>query len=218
MIAKKFRIKKLLIAGDFIANDAIGYHAGFAEDTDQSTSFTVSDTLLQGETVLEDLFTHFDEIYLIKGNHEQRGTRIKEIGFFDLMRNSWEATGKLEISYYKWCKVGKYRVEHPSYRKVPGSIARERAEIENSPMLCAHTHGFSYTFTKNGLYEAVDLGHCTRTDTRYYKAVNGTGPHPKWVAGFWMVRNGFLYGFPIDFTDWNFWLGEMQLAEAKKER
>ena len=33
-VAQLFDIKSLVIAGDFIANDAIGYHTQFQEDTD----------------------------------------------------------------------------------------------------------------------------------------------------------------------------------------
>jgi len=216
-IAQKFGVKKLLIGGDLLANDAIGYHAMRSDGTDASTSFSLADSLDAGKGVLQDLFEHFDWIGLIKGNHEQRGTRIRELGFFEMMQNAWEDIGDLEISYYKWCRAGQYRIEHPTYRKVPGSIARERAEIEDCSVLCAHTHGFSLSFTKNGKYQAVDLGHCTLPETRYYKTVDGTGPHPQWVAGFWMIRNGFLYGFPTEFTDWGFWLKEMRLDGGKKK-
>ena len=210
-IGKLFGIKQLLIAGDFLANDAVGHFADMAEDTEESYLFTLADGIMVGGAVLEDLFQWFDTISIIKGNHEQRANRIKEIGFFNWMRDSWDGLGDLEISFYKWCELGKFRIEHPTFRKIPGSIARERAEIEDTSIMCAHTHGFSLTFTKNGKFQAIDLGHCTRPETRYYKMVNGVGPHPKWVSGFWVVRNDYAYGFTKEFTDWDFWLKQLEI-------
>jgi len=219
-IGKKFGIKRLVIAGDFLANDAIGFFASQAEDMDVGVRFTVADSLLAGREVLSSLFMWFDHIVLIKGNHEQRGNRIAELGFFNMMRDYWEdfdSEGKLEISYYKWCRIAGRRVEHPTFRKVPGSIARERAEIEDEPIMAAHTHGFSYSFTKNGKHECVDLGHCTRPETRFYKEVNGVTPHYKWVAGFWIVYRDHVYGFPKEFTDWSFWLRDITIGGKKEE-
>jgi len=100
-----------------------------------------------------------------------------------------------------------YRIEHPkNYAKAPGSVARERAEIEEESVLCGHTHHMSWSFAKNGKHQAIDIGHCTRPECRYYIAANGTTRYPKWNAGFWMIRNGYLYPFPKETTDWDFWL------------
>lgn len=206
-VGKRFGITTLVIAGDFLALDALGFWP--CEDTDESDNYTVADSLLDGELVLQSLFQWFTRIVLIKGNHEQRGTRAKELGFFRMMQRAWEDLGELEISFYKWCKVQGRRIEHPgNYSKVPGSVVRERAEIEGCDVAGGHNHHFSWSFTRDGNYAAIDLGHCTRPETRYYKMVNGTTRHPKWVAGFWMLRNGYWYPFPKKFTDWRFWLGK----------
>lgn len=215
-IGKLFDIKRLVIGGDFLANDAVGHFAQMAEDTDESIVFSLSDSLMMGRAVLESLFYWFDEIILIKGNHEQRATRIKEVGFFNMMRRDWEGLGDLTLSYYKWCLISGIAIEHPTYRKVPGSIARERAEVESRHTLAAHTHHLSLSFTKSGKFLAGDLGHCTVPERRYYKQVNGTTAHPKWIRGFWAIRKGHLYPFPIDFTDWDFWLREVKLEKKKK--
>jgi hypothetical protein len=209
-VGKMFGITTLVIAGDFLALDALGYWPN--EDTDLGGRYTVDDSLLEGEVVLRGLLQWFQKVILIKGNHEQRGTRQKEWAFFRMMQRQWEELGDVELSYYKWCIVQDKRIEHPAnYRKVPGSVARERAEIENTDTVCAHNHHFSYSFTRDGQHQAIDLGHSTRPETRYYKAVNGTTCHPKWVRGFWVLRKGFFYGFPVDFTDWDFWLNNVKV-------
>lgn len=211
-VGKLFGITTLVVAGDFLALDALGYWP--AEDTDNSGRFTVDDSLLEGELVLLSLLQWFERIIIIKGNHEQRGTRQKEWAFFSMMRRRWEELGDVEVSYYKWCLVQGQQIEHPkNYSKVPGSVARERAEIENKSVACAHNHHFSMSFTRDGRHQGIDLGHATRPETRYYKQVNGTTRHPKWVRGFWVLRNGCWYPFPIDFTDWGFWLEQVEIKE-----
>lgn len=214
-IAKLFGIGTLIIAGDFVANDAVGYHAHRREDTDRSTRYTLRDALHDGELVLQSLFEWFQSIYLIKGNHEQRATQAKELGFFNMMRDAWQDLGHLEISYYKWMLCQGRRIEHPSnYSKVPGSVVRERAEIENQGVMGGHTHHFSRSYTRDGRHEAIDLGHCTLPKTRYYKTVNGTTRHPKWVSGFWVLQDGYAYPFPLQFTDWEFWLRRVRIETA----
>lgn len=208
-VAMKFGVKQLVVAGDFLAFDEFSNWPSEEGDTKR----TLADTLWSGGDVLKSLFEWFDEISIIKGNHEQRGTRRKELALFQLMEQTWSELGSLNISYYKWCRAvsgGKtFRIEHPgNYSRVPGAVVRDRAEIEQESTLGAHTHHCSWSVTKDGRFEAVDLGHCTRPEQRWYKTVNGTTRHPKWVAGFWMIRKGYLYGFPKDFTDWNFWLEE----------
>jgi len=204
-VGKLFGIETLVIAGDLLACDALGHWP--SEDTDEGSRYTMEDSLQDGGRVLEGLFQHFKRICIIKGNHEQRGTRQREWGFFQMMQDKWADLGNLDISFYKWMTIQGARVEHfGAYAKVPGSVARDRAEIEQCDVAGGHTHHFSMNFTKDGKHVAIDLGHCTRPETRYYKTVNGTTRHPKWVSGFWVLRNGYWYPFPKDRTDWAFWL------------
>jgi len=210
----KLGIKSLLIAGDFLANDAF---SPFPREEDYPS---LIDELVSGEAVITALFEWFDTIYYIKGNHEQRATRKKELEFLRLLQLLWGRHGKLVVSEYKWCHVvsdGKETlVEHPAqYRKVRGSLPQERAEIEGMDTLSGHTHHMSMTFTKDGKHVAGEIGHGTDPTRRYYMMVNGTTTHPKWIRGFAVIRRGYKYWFPIDFTDWDFWLGEVQLRKKR---
>jgi hypothetical protein len=54
-------------------------------------------------------------------------------------------------------------------------------------------------------------GCATDAGRRYYKTVNGVTRHLKWNLGFWMVRRGNPYPFPLGTTDWDFWLKEVRL-------
>lgn len=216
-VAMKFGIKTLVIAGDFLALDSESYwptEEGMEERT-------LADEKWSGRDVLEALFEWFDYIIIIKGNHEQRGTKKRELGLIQDLRYQWGDLGELEISLYKWCIVHSegetFRIEHfGNYSKVPGSVARERAIIENAHVLGGHTHHCSWSVASNGKHLAIDLGHGTNEDTRYYKTVNGTTRHPKWVKGFAMIRGGYLHQFPTDFTDWDLWLRDMKLKGAGK--
>lgn len=206
-IGKKFKIKQLIVAGDFVANDALSWHPS----EDEQEVYSVADELMEGEEILRELFEHFTSISMIKGNHEARGNKRKELGFFKQMQNQWGDLGDLNISYYKWCRLGDIRIEHPIYGKVPGSVARERAEIEDLNIMAGHSHHFSWSFTKSGKHFAIDLGHCTDPQKRYYKAVDGVERYPRWISGFWMVRKGYVYPFPKLWTDWHWWLVEMKI-------
>ena len=93
-------------------------------------------------------------------------------------------------------------------------MARARAAIEGCHVARGHTHHCSWSVTGNGRHQAIDLGHGTREETRYYKTVNGTTAHPKWVSGFYMIRNGYAYPFPKKFTDWSFWLQDISVRKG----
>jgi len=82
-LAQKFGIKKLIVAGDFVAMDEL---SPFPQEI--GTMHTLSDTVAEGRMVLEDLVEWFEEILLIKGNHEQRGSRAREIGFYNLLERT----------------------------------------------------------------------------------------------------------------------------------
>lgn len=215
-IGKKMGIRTLVVAGDFMANDALSTWP--TEDGDETSGMT-SD-LRDAEEVILELFKWFTAIYIIKGNHEQRATRKRELEYLELLRLIWGRHGKLVLSEYKWCRVisggRETQVEHPStYRTSPGSLPRARAEVENVDVLSGHTHHMSMTFTRDGRHQAGEIGHGTNEELRYYYKVNGTTPHPKWVRGFAVIRNGYKYWFPIDFTDWDFWLKEVQIEGGK---
>lgn len=213
-IAQRFGIKRVLIAGDFVALDAESWWD--SEEGDWSDEYSVADTVFGGKMVLHDLLEWFEHIYLIKGNHEKRGSRKRELGFLRMCQNSWGELGDVELSYYRWAEVYSgdtlIQVEHPkNYSKIPLSVSRERASIEDRHVACAHTHHFAWGFAMNGKHMAIDLGHNTRPEQRWYKTVEGPARYPKWIRGFWMVRNGYVYPFPVDFVDWNFWLREISI-------
>lgn len=214
--AMKFGIKKLVIAGDFLALDS---ESTWPQEEGDNRK-TLADDKWSGEDVLSSLFEWFEYITILKGNHEQRGSRHSELGFIKDVQYQWGQLGNLSVSMYKWCLVHSagqvYRIEHfGNYSKIPGSVARERSEIEGCHVLGGHTHHFSRCFDRSGRYQAVDLGHGTMEATRYYKTVNGTTRHPKWVSGFWMIRNGYLYPFPKQFTDWAFWLKNISVRKGE---
>jgi len=214
-IAMKFHIKALVIAGDFLALDSESYwptEEGMEERT-------LADDKWSGADVVGSLLEWFDTIIIVKGNHEQRGTKKRELGLLEDLRRQWGELGDVELSLYKWCLVESggevFRLEHfGNYSKVPGSVARERALIENCHILGGHTHHCSWSVACNGQMLAIDLGHATREETRFYKTVNGTTRHPKWVKGFAMIRNGYVTQFATEFTDWSLWLKEMDLERG----
>jgi len=155
-LAKKLGITTLVIAGDLLALDALTPFA--VEDGVRNAGYTAADNKHEAGLILEDLGQQFQRIVVIKGNHEQRGSRQKEWGFIKSLARDWEELGDITVSYYKWCIVQGIQVEHPSsYSRVPGSLPRARAEIEDRPVLCAHTHNFSKTFTRSDTPQ-VDKG------------------------------------------------------------
>jgi len=204
-IAKKLKIKRLILNGDLLALDGFSKFMPMLPRT-QGTGSEIK----VAERVCDALFRPFDEIDVLTGNHCRRpqwGTN-GELTLADLLAHAFQ---QAEITPFSRIHLtsgeAEWLVAHPdNYSRIPGAVAREVAEIEHKNVVCAHTHHLSLSIDKSGHYACMDGGHCRDPRRTLYKVAK-VNRYPMWAAGFTVIKNGKPYLFSKDFTDWGFWLG-----------
>ncbi len=203
-VGKKQRIKKLIINGDTIAADGLSV----LPIGGRPTPSTVQEDVVMARKIITSMTEWFDEVYIISGNHCKRlrwGTHGEFTADFLLADIPGVITTPFSRLYLTSGKQ-EWLICHPkTYSKVPGTLARDIAEIENINVVAAHTHLLSWSITKDGRHLALDGGHCRDASRTLYK-VEMVTRHPQWCAGFVVIRDGYACALSKDFTDWAYWV------------
>lgn len=212
-IATKFKIKRLIINGDFLNGDAFSRWPTGNKGADyQEREFTAA------EFVLAKCLNTFKEIVYTMGNHEERFKKalmcqVQEGRLFGMLKTQISTEShpnpkaKIRLSSYPYCIVDeKWFVCHPSvFSQLGGKVPSEIADIEQMNVIAGHNHQFGIQCSRSGKYIGIDQGMaCDGSKVEYYKMSVNT--YKKWQNGFTMVKNGFPYVFNLKFTDWNYWL------------
>lgn len=200
-IAKLFKIRKLVIAGDFL--DQTGLSMKFKEH-----GSNLKEELQAARDFLKYLNTWFREIHLFVGNHDIRLLRLAEfkLGVEDMFKM---ISTKWKMNPYPKCKItsgGKiFYITHPdSYSRNATRVAQTINHREQCSVLVAHGHAMGVTFSPSGKEICGDTGGLFDQTKIKYKNQKDT-THGNWISGFSIIRNGYLYQFPKNFTDWPFW-------------
>lgn len=209
-VALRFGIKKLVIGGDFWAFDSISSWPSVVRETADGL---LEDDYKLSEGVLNTAFGWFDDIYAVMGNHDRRFNYMLggQLGPYRALHLADGKVVKVNIYAHLYLKTsrGPIMVVHPknySKNQLTVPVDLETIEPERCHILSTHTHHCCSGFDKSGKWEVHEIG-CMRDPSRTrYKQLNKTR-HPQWVQGFVMVRNGYIYRFPKDSTDWLLWLG-----------
>jgi hypothetical protein len=200
-VACQYKIKKLLIAGDFFNADI---YSIFTINKQQITPKMEAE-LSTVEAVLKILDKWFSESLLLLGNHEKRlfsqllysieAERIAKMMGIDKLRM------KFTFSPYPYCILdGKWRVTHPdSYRQVKLSVANDLATKHRMHIMMAHGHFFSLGYSKGG-YQIADSGGLFDASRIPYIQFHDT-THPQWSNGFWRYQNGIMFPYAEGWTD-----------------
>ena len=204
-IAVKFKIKTLIINGDFLNLDSFSrWVSGFKGKEDTMLELkTASFFLIKALKV-------FSKIYITQGNHEDRLLRQLEgqIPNSVWFRMLHEEVGKrIIVSDYPYIQVNdSWKIVHPkNYGGIGGKIPSEIADCEGMNIISGHNHQFGIAVSKNGKYVGIDHGcSCDPEQIEYYNYSVTTGR--KWQPGFSMIRNNKGYAFSLNHTDWDFWL------------
>ena len=200
-VGDKFGIDQLVINGDLMAMDGFSPYAPLvprAQGTKDEIKLAVKVLHLLGEV--------FPSISLLMGNHDRRmmARTFGELSLFDLLELQCPNIKLTPFSQVHLSSGGRdWLICHPdNYAKIPGSVARELAEIHHMNVIAAHTHHLSWSLDKSGTYQCIDGGHCRDADRTLYKTAKVTR-HPAWAAGFTTVRNGYGSLFSKTHTDWD---------------
>jgi hypothetical protein len=202
-IAERFGIKKLVVIGDLVE---FGFAAYFYSDDKPK----IEDEAGEDKRLIQSMIAHFEQVYLVKGNHENRlGRNTNGIIKAQALLAEWAGPdyGKRFIfSLYDKLTIGnEWLCVHPkSYSQKAGIASRSLCSKYLKNIINTHGHHVGWNYDPSGKFLAVDLGGMFDPEKVEYINMKTT-THPAWNQGFGMFRNGYFHLFDQQ-TDWNFWL------------
>jgi predicted phosphodiesterase len=207
-------IRRLIIAGDFIATDQDALNEWITMMLSDDLSY--EETIRLTKDILLRFAAWFEEIVIIEGNHDDRVSRVTKgqvhLGMF--------LTGdKVRYSryHYLWVKHtdGAYAyICHPrQYSAAAVSLGQRLYNSKLTPdktkpvaVVLGHTHQAQSGASPDGYAEIHALGTLRDGERTKYKATSAN-THHQWINGFLMIRRRFYYNL-TQFSDWRFWLGD----------
>ena len=196
-VAKKYKIKQLIIPGDFW--DCDGY-----KNTEKFVNLTYMETF-QDEKVevrnqLEQLTNYFgDKIYFCRGNHEKRWLKFNKgmVGIdelFAILRSPVNYHVTLDDYIVLYQNGVKWYICHPdNYSPVSLSIASKISDKFQCNVFMAHGHIMSQGFDRTGQYEIVDGGGMFDSDQIEY--LRRTTTFPSVRSGFYVLKDGISHRY-----------------------
>jgi len=204
LVAKKEKIKELLIAGDFFDFDRLSWWLRQAQAEDLAVK--LEDELRFSEMMLEKLEEQFDKLYFIGGNHWAR--LLKNVSHSVSSDRLMGLVGKKADPRYTmydnfdWVLIDdKVRVTHPKRaRKLDYTLARDLSILYPEQWLVvAHRHRANEGTTPDGKRPMIEIGWMGDVERmRYVQYVDST--YYKWQNGFATYKNGALRNI----TEWNY--------------
>ena len=200
-IAEKMGIKKKIIVGDLFDMD----FAKFWQSDEKSTLDNEVDSV---SPVMKAL-SYFDEVTLVRGNHENRVSRmtdgrIQARHLYNLFGDEdWNK--KFRYSVYDKLFIGdNWMLVHPkSYSQLSGSTAVRLTEKYHRHVINAHGHFMALRYDRSGTYMGIDVG--GMFDRRKIEYINKkTTTHPVWNNGFVVVDGNTRHLFDKH-TDWRYY-------------
>jgi len=201
MVAHKQGAKKIVIPGDL-------YDMAFAKFWLSDKKSTIDEEVEKSSPLIHAL-DYFDEIVLIRGNHEFRISRMTDgkIQARHLLDIFGAAVWKKKFRYSTYDKIeigNDWLLVHPkAYRQNSASVAKDLAEKFQKNVINAHGHFMAFRYSKCGNYMGIDVGGMFDKNKIDYIA-KSTTCHPIWNNGFVMLVDGHPHLFHNK-TDWKFW-------------
>lgn len=209
-VAKKFKIKTLIINGDFLNLDSFSrWVTGFRGQTDTMRELKTAACYLQESLKI------FKKIYLTTGNHEDRLFRqlegqIPHSYFMKMISDNvgtQDEDKPIVVSDYPFCYVNDcWMVGHPkNYSDRGGNTPSDLADVYDMNVITGHNHQLGIQTSKNGKHVGIDHG--VSADPVKIEYYNKTlSKSRRWQPGFSMILNNKGYLFSLYHTDWKHWL------------
>lgn len=170
MVEQMFRkaelnnLSDLILAGDLYNFDSLGRFDPKQKD------HTLAQELEIGREFVGSCLDVFDNVYIIKGNHEDRFMRA--LGFkLDFLQTMQLVLGDLYTknidrvhisnldSMWLYAEGQKYYVNHPkTYSRQPLATGRALAAKHNCNIICGHAHHHAVGTDISGKYVVAELG------------------------------------------------------------
>ena len=198
-VAERFKIRKLVVIGDLVD---FGFASFFYADHKPG----IADESDENRRLIQSLLAQFDEITVVKGNHEDRLGRqtngiIQARYLFELWSGP-EFGKRFKYSLYDKLTIGnEWLCVHPkSYSMKAGISSRALCSKYLKNIVNTHGHHIGKNVDPSGKFLAIDLGGMFDCEKIEYMNVKTT-THPIWNPGFGMLRNGYFHLFD-EWTDW----------------
>lgn len=161
-LALAWRIKALVLAGDFLHWGALAHFFESDKATDEEIE--------QVEQSIAGFVKPFERVVWVSGNHDRRpqiaidrfvaADRFARLVVLPELAEEFKR--KVIVSDYFYCYVGnEWQVEHPKATNiVPANAARGLAEIHNRSVAMAHNHLVGIQQTADGRHWGVEIGCC----------------------------------------------------------
>lgn len=205
LVAKKHRVKNLLVVGDLYSMDAF---SSYPKRIDHATWHQEKQAAIQ---LMKEWTRAFDRVVLLMGNHERRLEKLAEGAFDDSdIFSDLLGSGKVETSDFGWCTIetrsGTWRATHQrNYSKLQLRVASEMAWKYHMHIIAHHEHHFAMGWDRFKNYVVVNNGGLF--DVSKFAYVNMDDSTSAGMAkGFTMLKDGCPHLFGEEpFTDWS-WL------------
>lgn len=226
-IVKKWDIKKCVIGGDVLELQEFKKYLDKHPDIkDWETELSLV------QSILTWLATEFTRIDLVLGNHELRlwkalAGKGSQEDVFRLILGDLADVLKKKIKYYLYpCATinNSWIIDHPNMSSVIQARVPERQSskylvkklvdmVKNSQQpkngqmgyLSGHGHQGGEGTDVSGEFQVADgMVMCDPELFAYHKLKRSA--RPEWRVGFNIIKNNYLYRFPLKNTDWKFWL------------
>lgn len=191
--AKRLRIRNLIIAGDIFEAENLSPFDAIMPTYSPATESSIA------HCMVEQLRDWFREIRCLCGNHDLRILKalqgaVEPEHAIAMLASMLGGDKRVYWSVYPFLIIhtqhGNWCVEHPANaRKLPLSLATERASIERVHMITAHEHKTAIAFHPDGQTIVVNIG--TMCDPRKLAyAMLRRRAYPKMTQSFAALKGG----------------------------
>lgn len=223
IVGIRFNIKRLIIAGDFMATDQAGLNE-WVDIWKETGETTFGNALGMAKQTLKGFHRQFDTIDLIEGNHDDRVARATK---GDISLNLLLDSSVANYSRYGYLYINTHRgpiyICHPrQFSANSVALGQKLYNVTTTPdgkkchIILGHTHQPQSGRSPDGLREIYALG-CIRDPLKTKYINKNPNTHHKWGQGFMMIRNGYFHPLTLLGTDWEFLLGDLCPAELLRE-
>lgn len=202
------RPRRLIICGDLINADAL------SRWDDLVLCTPLADELDYARQFLSHLAGTFDEIFVTRGNHENRlltsmQGQLHAPQFWRMFTDN----RRIHFSMYAYLEVEsgglRWRITHQrNYSKIPLSVARRLAEKHRTNIICTHQHHSAQGRDPSNTFALIDSGGLHDSELMAYVQLDDSVA-PRMANGFVLLKGGIGTLFTPDeyaMTDWNVWL------------
>lgn len=212
-MAKKFELKQIILAGDFLDEYCYGWVSGFkAQRRVEDYSFSKEKAV--AKRILTEYLNQFSKVYWIPGGHDERilkavNRTLDSSDLITLLTGKDDLIGKrIFITNHNWCEVnGKWRIYHPlKYgRKQLTKAEQYWVKHPEYNIITAHIHRANIGFTSSEVPKIVcDLGVMADFRKVPWTAFQ-EGDYPSWRKGFVILKNNYPIPFFEGMVDKKFW-------------